>query len=76
MPALAVADALRAEGTEVSFIGAEGRAAAEAVPAAGYEIELLRVRGLDRRNPLRAAGSAGGAGAALPGGGRGRRAPR
>jgi UDP-N-acetylglucosamine--N-acetylmuramyl-(pentapeptide) pyrophosphoryl-undecaprenol N-acetylglucosamine transferase len=28
---------------------------AELVPAAGYEIDFLRVRGIDRRNPLRAA---------------------
>ncbi|HXV52220.1 MAG TPA: UDP-N-acetylglucosamine--N-acetylmuramyl-(pentapeptide) pyrophosphoryl-undecaprenol N-acetylglucosamine transferase [Solirubrobacterales bacterium] len=76
MPALAVADALRAEGTEVSFIGAEGRAEAEAVPAAGYEIELLRVRGLDRRNPLRAAGSLRLAAAAIPAAGRALRARR
>ena len=57
VPALAVADALRAEGAEVSFLGADDRAEAEVVPAAGYEIDLLRVRGLDRRNPMRAAGS-------------------
>ena len=55
VPALAVADALRAEGAEVSFLGAADRAEAELVPAAGYEIDLLRVRGLDRRNPLQAA---------------------
>jgi len=76
VPALAVADALRAEGAEVSFIGAEGRAEAEAVPAAGYEIELLRVRGLDRRNPLRAAGSLRLAAAAIPAAGRALRARR
>lgn len=28
---------------------------AELVPAAGYEIDLVKVRGIDRRNPLRAA---------------------
>jgi UDP-N-acetylglucosamine--N-acetylmuramyl-(pentapeptide) pyrophosphoryl-undecaprenol N-acetylglucosamine transferase len=66
VPALAVADALRAEGAEVTFIGAEDRAEAELVPRAGYEIDLLHVRGLDRRNPLRAAGAAGLAAAALP----------
>jgi len=55
VPAIAVADALRAEGAEVSFLGTRERAEAELVPAAGYEIDFLRVSGLDRRNPLRAA---------------------
>jgi UDP-N-acetylglucosamine--N-acetylmuramyl-(pentapeptide) pyrophosphoryl-undecaprenol N-acetylglucosamine transferase len=54
VPAIAVADALRAEGAEVSFIGTRERAEAELVPAAGYEIDFLRVSGLDRRNPLKA----------------------
>ncbi len=58
VPALAVADALRAEGAEVEFIGGE-RAEAELVPAAGYPLHTLRVAGLDRRNPLRAARAAG-----------------
>jgi UDP-N-acetylglucosamine--N-acetylmuramyl-(pentapeptide) pyrophosphoryl-undecaprenol N-acetylglucosamine transferase len=53
VPALAIADALRAEGAEVEFFGGE-RAEAELVPAAGYPIHPLRVRGLDRRNPLEA----------------------
>ena len=55
VPAMAVADELRASGAEVSFIGARGRIEAELVPAAGYEIDLVRVRGIDRRNPLKAA---------------------
>ena len=54
MPALAVADALRAEGVAVEFVGGE-RAEAELVPAAGYPLHPLRVAGIDRRNPLRAA---------------------
>ena len=66
VPALAVADALRAEGARVTFIGAADRAEAEVVPAAGYEIDLLRVRGLDRQNMLRAAGAVRLAGAAIP----------
>ena len=66
VPALAVADALRAEGARVSFLGAADRAEAEVVPAAGYEIDLLRVRGLDRSNPLRAADSLRLAAAAVP----------
>src|SRR5262245_37638655 len=66
VPALAVADALRGEGTEVSFLGADDRAEAELVPAAGYEIDLLRLRGLDRGNPVRAVGSLRLAAAAVP----------
>lgn len=54
MPALAVADALRAEGAEVVFVGGQ-RAEAELVPAAGYELRSIRVAGLDRRRVLRAA---------------------
>jgi UDP-N-acetylglucosamine--N-acetylmuramyl-(pentapeptide) pyrophosphoryl-undecaprenol N-acetylglucosamine transferase len=54
VPALAVADALRASGAEVEFIGGE-RAEAELVPAAGYLFHTLEVVGIDRRNPLRAA---------------------
>jgi UDP-N-acetylglucosamine--N-acetylmuramyl-(pentapeptide) pyrophosphoryl-undecaprenol N-acetylglucosamine transferase len=52
---MAVAAELRASGAEVSFLGTRERIEAELVPAAGYEIDFLRVRGLDRRNPLRAA---------------------
>ncbi len=55
---MAVAAELRASGAEVSFLGARGRIEAELVPAAGYEIDSLRVRGIDRRNPLRAAAAA------------------
>jgi UDP-N-acetylglucosamine--N-acetylmuramyl-(pentapeptide) pyrophosphoryl-undecaprenol N-acetylglucosamine transferase len=54
VPALAVADALRERGARVEFIGGE-RAEAELVPAAGYPFHGLRVMGIDRRNPLRAA---------------------
>lgn len=57
VPALAVADALRARGAEVTFIGGE-RAEAELVPAAGYSFHRIAVAGLDRRNPLRAARAA------------------
>ncbi len=66
MPALAVADALSGRGAEVSFLGAAGRAESEIVPAAGYEIELLKLRGLDRGHPIRAAGALGLAAAAVP----------
>jgi len=54
VPALAVADALRSQGAQVEFIGGE-RAEAELVPAAGYPFHALRVLGIDRQNPLRAA---------------------
>lgn len=53
VPALAVAEALRAEGAEVSFIGGQ-RAEAELVPAAGFELRRLAFQGLSRSNPLRA----------------------
>ena len=66
VPALAVADALRAEGAEPVFLGTADRAEAELVPAAGYEIDFLRVRGVDRRNPLRAAGALALAARAVP----------
>jgi UDP-N-acetylglucosamine--N-acetylmuramyl-(pentapeptide) pyrophosphoryl-undecaprenol N-acetylglucosamine transferase len=52
---MAVADELRASGAEVSFLGTRERIEAELVPAAGYEIDFFEVRGIDRRNPLRAA---------------------
>jgi UDP-N-acetylglucosamine--N-acetylmuramyl-(pentapeptide) pyrophosphoryl-undecaprenol N-acetylglucosamine transferase len=52
---MAVADELRASGAEVSFMGTRDRIEAELVPAAGYEIDFLKVRGIDRRNPLKAA---------------------
>ena len=57
VPALAIADALRARGADVEFAGGE-RAEAELVPAAGYPFHALRVAGLDRRNPARAARAA------------------
>jgi UDP-N-acetylglucosamine--N-acetylmuramyl-(pentapeptide) pyrophosphoryl-undecaprenol N-acetylglucosamine transferase len=53
VPALAVAGALRAEGTEVTFIGG-ARAEAELVPGAGFELRQIAVEGMSRTNPLRA----------------------
>jgi UDP-N-acetylglucosamine--N-acetylmuramyl-(pentapeptide) pyrophosphoryl-undecaprenol N-acetylglucosamine transferase len=53
VPALAVADALRAEGAEVEFVGGR-RAEARLVPAAGYPLHAIAVQGLSRRNPLKA----------------------
>jgi len=64
VPALAVAERLTAAGAEVVFVGGE-RAEAELVPAAGYELRTIRVEGLSRTNPLRAARAVLRAGAAL-----------
>ena len=51
-PAVAVADALRAElgeqGVEILFVGARGKMEMERVPKAGYRIEGLPVAGLQR----------------------------
>ncbi len=58
VPALAVAAALRDSGARVEFLGGE-RAEAELVPVAGYPFHELRVAGIDRRNPLRAAHAVG-----------------
>ena len=66
VPALAVADALRDRGALVSFLGTPDRAEATLVPEAGYEIDHLRVRGLDRSNPFRAAEAIGLAARAVP----------
>jgi UDP-N-acetylglucosamine--N-acetylmuramyl-(pentapeptide) pyrophosphoryl-undecaprenol N-acetylglucosamine transferase len=52
---MAVADELRASGAEVSFLGTRERIEADLVPAAGYEIEFLKVRGIDRGSRARAA---------------------
>jgi UDP-N-acetylglucosamine--N-acetylmuramyl-(pentapeptide) pyrophosphoryl-undecaprenol N-acetylglucosamine transferase len=53
VPALAVADALRADGADVAFIGGD-RAEATLVPEAGYPFHQLRVVPLPRRAPVRA----------------------
>jgi UDP-N-acetylglucosamine--N-acetylmuramyl-(pentapeptide) pyrophosphoryl-undecaprenol N-acetylglucosamine transferase len=64
IPALAVADALRAEGAHVAFVGGE-RAETELVPAAGYPLARLKVEGISRSNPLKAARAVARAAAAL-----------
>jgi UDP-N-acetylglucosamine--N-acetylmuramyl-(pentapeptide) pyrophosphoryl-undecaprenol N-acetylglucosamine transferase len=64
VPAIAVADALRAEGAEVSFVGGQ-RAEAELVPAAGYPLDPIRVEGISRTNPLAALRAGAKAGFAL-----------
>src|SRR4051812_3330233 len=58
VPALGVAAALRDRGADVEFAGGE-RAESELVPAAGYPFHHLKVAGLDRRNPLKAARAVG-----------------
>src|SRR3954447_2410621 len=63
-PAIAIADALRAEGAEVAFVGGQ-RAEAELVPKAGYELDTINVEGISRSNPLKAARAIGKAAAAL-----------
>jgi UDP-N-acetylglucosamine--N-acetylmuramyl-(pentapeptide) pyrophosphoryl-undecaprenol N-acetylglucosamine transferase len=61
VPAVAVADALRAEGADVVFIGggtaraAGGPPERELVPKSGYELRNLRVEPLPRGKPLHAA---------------------
>lgn len=65
VPALAVAAALRDRGAEVHFIGG-GRAETDLVPAAGFPFHRLRVEGLNRSNPFKAARALGLAGAAGP----------
>ncbi len=64
MPALAVADALRAEGARVTWIGGE-RAEATLVPEAGYVLRPIRVQGISRSNPLKAARAVALAGGAV-----------
>jgi UDP-N-acetylglucosamine--N-acetylmuramyl-(pentapeptide) pyrophosphoryl-undecaprenol N-acetylglucosamine transferase len=64
VPAIAIADALRADGAEVSFVGGQ-RAEAELVPQAGYELDTLKVEGISRSNPLKAARAVARAGLAL-----------
>ena len=56
-PALAVAAELRSRGAEVVWIGGE-RAEAELVPAAGYRLHRVAVRGLSRSDPVAAARAA------------------
>jgi UDP-N-acetylglucosamine--N-acetylmuramyl-(pentapeptide) pyrophosphoryl-undecaprenol N-acetylglucosamine transferase len=54
VPALAVADALKAERARVVFVGGR-RAEAELIPAAGYELHTIQVEPLHRRSPVKAA---------------------
>src|SRR5215210_564604 len=49
LPALAVADALRDRGVLVTFAGSPGRAEAQLVPVAGYELDTFAISGFPRR---------------------------
>ena len=57
-PAIAIANAVRdrEEGTRFLFVGAEGKMEMEKVPAAGYAIEALPIRGFQRGSLLKNAG--------------------
>lgn len=57
VPALAVAERLRANGADVHFAGGD-RAEASLVPEAGYELHQLKVVSLPRSSPLGAARAA------------------
>src|SRR5947208_2566197 len=52
LPALAVAEALRARGVSVTFAGSPDRAEARLVPEAGYELDTFRISGFPRRPSL------------------------
>jgi len=49
LPALAVAEALRARGASVTFAGSPDRVEEQLVPDAGYELDTFRVSGFPRR---------------------------
>ncbi len=52
LPALAVAEALKARGALVTFAGSPGRAEAQLVPDAGYELDTFEISGLPRSPSL------------------------
>src|SRR4029077_2243206 len=55
LPALAVAEELRARGASVTFAGSPDRVEARLVPEAGYELDTFRITGLPRRASVEAA---------------------
>src|SRR4051812_33021446 len=63
-PSLAVAEALRARGVEVTFAGSPDRVEATLVPERGYEFDAFRVAGFPRRPGVRLARALGLAAAA------------
>src|SRR5438046_9796041 len=48
-PSLAVAEALRRRGAQVTFAGSPDRIEARLIPEAGYELDTFRISGLPRR---------------------------
>ena len=52
LPAIAVGDALRARGVQVTFAGSPDRVEAQLVPEAGFELDTFRISGLPRRPSL------------------------
>jgi UDP-N-acetylglucosamine--N-acetylmuramyl-(pentapeptide) pyrophosphoryl-undecaprenol N-acetylglucosamine transferase len=52
LPSLAVAQALKARGAHVTFAGSPGRAEAQLVPEAGYELDTFEISGLPRSPSL------------------------
>src|SRR5438477_9950779 len=52
-PSLAVAEALRGRGVEVTFAGSPDRVEARLVPERGYAFDAFRIAGLPRRPGLR-----------------------
>src|SRR5437879_8617984 len=52
-PSLAVAEALRARGVEVTFAGSPDRVEARLVPERGYAFDAFRIAGFPRRTGLR-----------------------
>jgi UDP-N-acetylglucosamine--N-acetylmuramyl-(pentapeptide) pyrophosphoryl-undecaprenol N-acetylglucosamine transferase len=63
-PSLAVAEALRARGVEVTFAGSRGRVEAQLVPERGYAFDAFDVSGFPRRPGLALARALGRAAAA------------
>jgi UDP-N-acetylglucosamine--N-acetylmuramyl-(pentapeptide) pyrophosphoryl-undecaprenol N-acetylglucosamine transferase len=53
VPALAVAEALRARGAEVTFVTTRGRAGAGLAAEAGFPEDTIPLRGIERRPTLR-----------------------
>ena len=54
-PAVSIANAIKAKHPEakILFVGADGRMEMQRVPAAGYEIKGLPIKGFDRANKLK-----------------------
>ncbi|MGH3132177.1 MAG: UDP-N-acetylglucosamine--N-acetylmuramyl-(pentapeptide) pyrophosphoryl-undecaprenol N-acetylglucosamine transferase [Gaiellaceae bacterium] len=52
LPALAVAEALRARGVKVTFAGSQGLVESRLVPDAGFELDTFAISGLPRRPGL------------------------